>query len=973
MKHLHKNAALAALLLGALPMAALSQITFTNATSKLSTQTFKSGVGITVADMDGDGLDDIARMNQGYILSVQKQVPGQTFVNIPGVNMGTSSAWSMVVGDATNSGNKSVVAGFGSGANISLPNATGTGFLPRTTLPSSNYFLQNMNMMDVDNDGDLDIFGCNDVGLSKIWVNDGSGTFTVSNIINFNVTPDIQGNSSTDDSGNYGSVWSDFDNDGDIDLYVAKCRQGVNSSSDPRRINLLFRNNGDGTYTESAADYGLDIGAQTWTANWDDINNDGWFDLYLTNHDVPNQLFLNNQNGTFTNINAANGAGLNIAFTPYQSKMADFDNDGFIDILVTGSSGSTGTSARLYKNNGNNTFSPMLNAFPTNKGIQSFGVGDLNHDGKLDIYAGYATGYTTPSTTTDDILWLNNTQNENHFVSYHLQGTASNRDAVGARIFLYGPWGVQTREVRAGESYGNANSFHLHFGLGTATVIDSAVINWPSGNSVTLTNQEVDQFYHVVENTCVSPVSEISYVGSPFLCAGQTVTLSAPSGPGYTYLWSTGETTQTIQVSTTGEFSVKTMSGACGAYSPIVTIEVSPDQTPTITAAGDTRFCEGGSVTLEGPSGMSAYNWSNGAQGQTAEITQSGTYTLTITGFCQDFTSAPIEVEVLSNPTPAANGATVVNSGSVTLNATAGNNVVWYSDASGTNQVGTGNTFTTPVLTQTTTYYIQGSTGYPGEEYFTGQTNHSGTSQFSGSNATNATTSFDVLANCVLASVKVYTDTEGERLIQVKDQGGNVVAEALVNIPNTTALPDGSTRIDLNFNLTPGSYTIGTDAATNNTNFSFNGPRLQRSNGGGVSYPYSVPNIISLTGSSEGSTLFYYFYDWEIEAGSIECVSELVPVTVNVVSDASIAENAFGLSVYPNPTNGMITIKAENGISSASLKLVDITGKVVYAERAVNLGQGGVKSIDLSSFAAGIYTLEIANGDISTNIKVIKK
>lgn len=962
MKRLQKPAALAALLMGAIPFVALSQITFSNGSSLLSSG-INSGVGITVADMDGDGLDDIARMDQGYILSVQKQRPGQSFLNIPGVNMGGSSAWSMVVGDLNNDGKKEAIAGFGSGATVSMQNGGGTGFGATTQLPQSNYFLQNMNCMDVDNDGDVDIFGCNDVGISKIWVNNGSGTFTVSNIINFDV-------SASDDSGNYGSIWSDFDNDGDVDFYIAKCRQGVNDPNDARRINILFVNNGNGTYTEAGATYGLRINAQSWTANFEDINNDGWFDCLVTNHDAATMLLLNDGSGHFNDINVANGAGLNINFTPYQSKMADFDNDGWVDVLITGSSGNS-NSARLFRNNGNNTFSPMASAFPTNKALHSFGIGDLNHDGKLDIYAGYATGYTSPS-STDDILWLNSTENENNFVSYNLQGTTSNRDALGARIFLYGEWGVQTREVRAGESYGNANSFHLHFGLGDATVIDSAVINWPSGTTTTLLNQPVNQFYHVVEGNCVSPVNEISYIGTPFLCPGDEVTLSAPSGSGYTYLWSNGATTQTIDVNTTGTFSVKVTSGACFSHSPTITIEVGPDQTPSINALGETRFCEGESVILEGPAGFSGYSWSNGATTQTAEITASGSYTLTIDGVCEQFTSAPIQVDVLANPLPAANGASILNSGSVTLTATAGNNVEWFDVPTGGSPIATGNSYTTPTLTSNTTYYIQGSTFYPGDEYFTGQTNHSGTSQFSGSNATNATTSFEVFDNCILASVKVYTDTPGERLIQVKDASNNVVSSALINIPNTTALPGGSTRIDLNFNLTPGVYTIGTDATTNNTNFGYVGPRLRRSNGGGVSYPYVVPSLLSINTSSEGSGLFYYFYDWEVETGSLACVTDRVPVNVTVWSDVSIDENGEGIfSVYPNPSNGFINIKTAKELNGASVKVLDVTGKLVYAESAVNMGQGAVKTVDISNLAAGMYTLEITENGTRSMLRIV--
>ena len=964
MKHLYKQAALATLLLGGTAGMAYSQMTFANSNSRLSVTDFHSGVGIAVVDMDGDGMDDIARMDDGYLLQIQKQRTGQQFASVNGVNMGGSSAWSMVVADANEDGYRDVAAGFGSGASLSLANAGGTGYGPANALPSSNYFLQNMNFMDVDNDGDVDIFGCNDVGMSKIWSNNGSGTYTVSNIINFDVSP-------TDDSGNYGSIWSDFDNDGDVDFYIAKCRQGVNDSNDARRISILFVNNGNGTYTENAAAYGLRIKAQSWTASFEDINNDGWFDVLLTQHDVNTKLMLNDGTGHFNNINVNNAAGLNVNFTPYQSKMADFDNDGWVDVLISGSNGNA-TSGRLFRNNHNNTFTAVTDAFPSaiENAIHSYGLGDLNHDGKIDIYAGYATGYTSPS-STDDVLWLNTTDNDNHFVTFTLQGTVSNRDALGARIFLYGDWGVQTREVRAGESYGTCNSFNMHFGLGSATTIDSAVIKWPSGTVTTLYDKPVDQFIHVIEGQCSSPDNIVSIVGSPVICAGQSVTLSAPAG--YTYLWSNGATTQTTQVTVAGEYSVKVTSGNCSSVSPIVTVEVSPDETPTVTALGDLTFCAGGSVTLEGPAGATGYHWTGGGTAQQLEVTESGTYTLTIDGSCQQWTSAPVEVDVLAAPAPVVPGATVVNSGSVTLTATSGTNLEWYDDATGGTLLNTGNSYTTPVLTSTTTYYVQGTTDYPGATDHTGQTDHAGTSDYSGGNTTNATTSFTVLDNCTLKTVKVYTDLAGERLIQVKNSGGTVVASATVNIPVTTALPGGSTRIDLNFALTPGTYTIGTDGATNNTNFGYASPRLKRTNQTGVAYPYTITDILSITGSSEGNTLFYYFYDWEVQSGSFSCVSERTAVTVEVISDAGINENnSAGLSTYPNPTDGQLNIKAtQTAINGATLKVLDVTGKTVYLENTVNLPQGGIKTINVQSLASGIYTLELSNGETAYNVKFI--
>lgn len=966
MKKLHKHTVFALLFSGSLPLTAMAQISFTNANSRFSNGNFTSGNAISVADMDGDGLDDIARMNDGYQMSVERQRPGQQFQKINGVSMGSGSAWAMVVGDANSNGYKDVVAGFNGSARISLDNGAGTGYMANTQLPSSGFFLQNMNMADVDNDGDLDIFGCNDVGLSKIWVNNGAGVYTVSNIIDFNVTPDVPGDQSTDDSGNYGSVWSDFDNDGDLDLYIAKCRQGVGNANDPRRINLLFVNNGNGTFTENAQAHNLRIGAQSWTANFEDINNDGWFDVLITNHDVPTMLMLNNGAGGFSDINAGNAAGLNISFTPYESKMADFDNDGFVDILISGSSNNP-SAARLFRNNGNNTFSPVTTAFPANGTLQSFGIGDLNHDGRLDIYAGYANGYNSPS-STNDILWLNNTNTSNHFVSYNLQGVISNRDAVGARIFLYGAWGVQTREVRAGESYGTSNSFHLHFGLGSATVIDSAVIRWPSGTVTKLVNQVVDQFYHVVEGDCVSPVNQISYIGSPYLCPGQTVTLSAPSGPGYTYLWSTGATTQTIQVAATGEYSVQLGSGNCASYSAPVNIELSPDQTPSLNILGDTVFCEGGSVTLEGPAGMSAYNWSNGLQTQNAVITQSGTYILTIQGYCEQFSSAPVTVQVLASPAPPTTNASVLNSGSGTLTAT-GNNIEWYSTPTGGSAIGTGSSFVTPVLSSTTTYYAQATNTYPGDTLYTGQTAHPGGSAYSGSNNTNTITYFTVSANCTLVSAKVYTDTPGERLVQIK-QGGTVVASTLVNIPNTSGMSDGI-RVALNLALSPGSYTIETDAATNSANFGFTGPRLQRSSSG-VVYPYTLPGVVSITGCSEGPGLYYYFYDWEVAEEGYVCVSERSPATLTVYSDVSIEEQKAGaVSVYPNPASGMLNIKTDDGFGGAVLRMIDVSGKVVLMQQQVYATPGGTVSVDISALAPGMYTLQVVQGESRINRRII--
>ena len=155
--------------------------------------------------------------------------------------------------------------------------------------------------MDVNDDGWEDIFACDDNNPSHIWLNDGTGNFALSNIIDFNIHPWSIGGDPAD-AGNYGSVWTDFDNDGDVDLYIAKCRQGVGSSSDPRRVNLLYVNNGNSTFTQMDTAYGVADSMESWTSNFSDIDNDGDLDLLITEQNSPSRILENDGTGHYSDI-----------------------------------------------------------------------------------------------------------------------------------------------------------------------------------------------------------------------------------------------------------------------------------------------------------------------------------------------------------------------------------------------------------------------------------------------------------------------------------------------------------------------------------------------------------------------------------------------------------------------------------------------------------------------------------------------
>ncbi|MEO6166059.1 MAG: FG-GAP-like repeat-containing protein [Chitinophagales bacterium] len=947
-----KNIAVASFTLLFAFYTANGQVAFTNSNAKLSATDLHSGCPTAVVDINGDGLDDIVRLDQGHLLYIDYQRPGLQLDHhyIGDFGGGSSWAWGLCVADVDHNGYKDVVAGgYGPAVKILKLDNTGTGGT-FYSLPSSNFFLQNINFADVNDDGWEDIFGCNDDGENYIWLNNGAGNFTISDIIDFDITD-------TDDSGNYGSLFTDFDNDGDVDLYIAKCRQAINDPSDGRRIDVLFVNDGNNNYTSDAAAYGLADSAQTWTANFADIDNDGDLDVIQTDYDVPANLLENDGTGHMTNITAGSGFSLNII--PIESVMEDFDNDGFVDILVTGS------DYQFFHNNGNKTFSQLPGVLGT-ANMESFAIGDLNHDGNIDLYASYAEIYTTPS-GIEDVYWMNTSGNTNHFVTLNLIGTTSNAGALGARAEIYGAWGKQIREVHAGESYGTCNTAHLHFGTGSATIIDSIVVRWPSGNVTAISNPSVDQFITVRENECVTPNLTISNSGGTIICPGQSVTLSASVVPSdYSYIWSTGATTQSINVTSTSDYSVKISStnNECFTTSKAITIIQNPAEIPVITASGELTFCEGGSVVLSGAAGTT-YNWSNGAITQSITVTQTGSYSLTTPGTCQTWTSEVVEVTALISPPPVVADVHLTMPGTATLTAT-GNEASWYDEPTGGSPLMTGNTFVTPFLNDTTVFYAEDVTPYGADTLYVGQQYHKGNLYSSGS--TNSAIIFDVTKPCILKSVKVYTDTPGPRLIEWKNHNGSLMQSATIDIPMD------SSRIMLNFNLEPGnSYELSTNKEYNFAVLGNYGPRLERSDAG-VTYPYLIENLVALTGSPNGNTLYYYFYDWEVEKIPSLCISDRIPVTVYVdlASGVSPVTPASQLQLFPNPSTGMVTITTDAPISGIiNLQLVDVTGRLLlsHSENGFDLQQK--IQLDLSRFSKGIFFLNIKTGEQTLQHKIV--
>ncbi|MBF6642290.1 VCBS repeat-containing protein [Flavobacterium sp. J49] len=423
--------------------------------------TINSGYNICIVDMNGDNLDDIVGVSNNN-LRVHYQGAGGTLTVTDYPITGTSLMpnWSLAAGDYNRDGFNDLILGNGSGISIWRSNA-GTGYTSIT--PGQYIFCQRTNFADLNDDGNLDLFSCHDIAPNVYYLNDGAGNLTY---YQSNTTAGAMNLSSG--GGNYSTLFTDFDNDGDTDVFISKC------SGPPCQ---MFRYDGGNVYTNVSAETGINITPiQTWSSGIADFDNDGDMDIIITASSGTHKFFRNNFETTntlslFTNITSGSGWDTNTS-TNIDNVSYDFDNDGKVDVLGGGN--------KIMFNQGNNTFAPI-----SYTNISVGAIGDLNNDGFLDIQNGSTIRYAVP--------------NNNNWIKLAFQGVQSNRNGIGARVEIYGAWGKQIRDVRSGEGFRYMSTLNVHFGIGTATVIDQVIIRWPSGIVDTYNNVTPNQLLFALE------------------------------------------------------------------------------------------------------------------------------------------------------------------------------------------------------------------------------------------------------------------------------------------------------------------------------------------------------------------------------------------------------------------------------------------------------------------------------------------
>jgi len=345
----------------------------------------------------------------------------------------------------------------------------------------------NSSVVDFDNDGNLDIFVDNGA-----FTNTGENNFLYQGNGNGTFNKIISGEIVNDGEQSVSSGWCDYDDDGDIDLFVANGATFNYTGID----NFLYRNNNDSTFT--LINDGIvvnDLGNST-GVSWGDYDNDGDFDLFVANWGGENNfLYQNNGDTTFTKITTGivvNDGGHSVA-----GAWGDTDNDGDQDLYVTNDYNENNC---FYDNNGDGTFTKIIIGEFVNDGGRSNGAtwSDYNNDGFLDLFV---PNGQQPSQS--NFLYRNNGISGYNWINIKCVGIPSNTSAIGtklkAKAIIDGQPVWQLNQVSGQTGFNAQNSFNAEFGIGDALVVDSILIIWPAGMVDVYNNIEVNKFYQATE------------------------------------------------------------------------------------------------------------------------------------------------------------------------------------------------------------------------------------------------------------------------------------------------------------------------------------------------------------------------------------------------------------------------------------------------------------------------------------------
>ena len=434
--------------------AAYAGTQFTDRASGPSADT-GNGSGAAWGDYNNDGNIDLYITNSGGAnLLLENQ--GGSFMDATGNTGGETASFGSAWADYDNDGDIDLYIA-NEGANTFYRNDGGS-FADATESPLNNSANGHATAWgDYNSDGEIDLYISNALDDNRLFRNEGDGSF-------------IDDTNGLGMSGSrWGVEWVDYDGDTDLDLYAVKL--GANS---------MFRNNGDGTFTDVSASPLSDPGSGYGTA-WADYDNDGDFDVYLANHGA-NKLLRNEGGGVFTDVTTS---PLDDDGDSYGAAWADYDNDGDLDLYLADEEYN-----KLFRNDGTG-FVNIANEALRDAGVSRGAAwADYDNDGDLDLCV---------ANEGANNLFRNDLSTGAHWFQARLEGTLSNRYAIGAMIRVVAGGVSMTRAVSGGSGYLSQNSPIAAFGLGSATTVDTVEVIWPIGTTQTLFSIPADTLIEITE------------------------------------------------------------------------------------------------------------------------------------------------------------------------------------------------------------------------------------------------------------------------------------------------------------------------------------------------------------------------------------------------------------------------------------------------------------------------------------------
>ena len=402
-----------------------------------------SGRGAAWADLEGDGLPDLYLVNSQGGNRLLGNQGGGVFVDLsaPPIDDGGYGAGA-VWGDHDNDGDPDLYLAKTAGqANRLLRNDGGVFVDVTAGALGEPAYAADAAWADYDGDGRLDLFVAGTYQPDRLFRGEGGDLFV-----------DVSAPPVNDGGCARGASWCDVDDDGDPDLYLVRSN-----------VNRLYRNEGDGLFLERAAAHGLADGGDGRGAAWGDQDNDGDMDLLLVNQDGC-VLYLN-EGGQFA---AASSPLLATARAWRCAAWGDADNDGWLDLYLVAE------GENLFCRNVAGLFADATSLLLGDPAAgQSATWADIDADGDLDL--------ALVNDGAPGRLLRNDQSSGNHWLQVDLAGTASNRSAIGARLRLVAGGMVQSRQIGGDAGAHAGSALTAHFGLGTATLVDTLEIRWPSG------------------------------------------------------------------------------------------------------------------------------------------------------------------------------------------------------------------------------------------------------------------------------------------------------------------------------------------------------------------------------------------------------------------------------------------------------------------------------------------------------------